>query len=638
MALRIETFSNTKGKSGFFKAIGHPLTVPRAADLYASLRAANGVALYDPLGLAESLHELYPLSSIGVRDVYVQAIESLGKTVLGHVVKPITAFDGGTVQALLVVAFDAQRLIAHIRHLIPVEITIYSLDALRLPDSMLTNPANYLDPLNFATNFGFLRDRPNDHTRIVTSDYWSGLGAKALPRVWCCLLDQAGSVLAQWEDVVPSPGASLVLDSQEIRRRFGLTDFTASLFIHVQGVARHDVVKYALDVYGDDGTVLSCTHDANAWPSDLFAGLPAPTENETVVMWIQNSHPVPIPAHTVGLNLMGDSEIRHVPVEIAPFACYALDVSDLFPDARWPQQFEVQAGRHFVRPRYEVHVRGGRSRMAHVNVERNDLVVDERIPELTRWIKKSYILPAPILPVAQWQSTMQPNPMSTAQTDLPIAALFYDASGREIGRYDFGCLARRDSVAVDINAILTEQQAILPSGSGHVELVYEFSQGGSADGWLHGLFRYTQRTSGHIAETSFGAHMYNTVLTYRNEPQSYIAVAPGLSTRLFLRLGDAPLDTFCHLIYPTSADWHKQSDTLFMLFDRTGKAVAERRVHIPVSGSVHWRYHEMFDADTRKQAGDAAYIIIRDTTCRLFGYHGLVNGDTAFCMDHMFGF
>jgi hypothetical protein len=32
-----------------------------------------------------------------------------------------------------------------------------------------------------------------------------------------------------------------------------------------------------------------------------------------------------------------------------------------------------------------------------------------------------------------------------------------------------------------------------------------------------------------------------------------------------------------------------------------------------------------------------AYIIVRDTGCRLFGYHGLLAGDTAFAMDHMFG-
>ena len=638
MALKIETFSNAKGGNSFFKALGHPLTVAKAADLYARLCAAGSVAIYDPLGMAESLDAFYSLQAIKVSAVYVQRIEDLDKTILGHAVQAVTALPQSAADILLITAFDAERLILQIRHLIPVGVTLLSLDALRLPDEMLTNPRYYLDSLNFATNFGFFRDSDGLHTRIVSCDYWSGLGAKVLPRVWCMLFDQSGAVLAQWQDNITAPGASLIIDSREIRQRFKLSDFTASLFIHVLGVARHDIVKYALDLYGDDATVLSCSHDANAWPSDLFAGLPAPDKDETVLMWIQNSHPVPIPAHAVGINLMGSDEIRYVPTEIAPFASYPLNVADLFPEARWPQQFEVQAGRYFVRPRYEVHVKNGRSRIAHINVERNDLVADAGIPELTRLMGKAYLLPAPILPVAQWQSVMQPNPMSTAQQNLPIAAIFYDASGIEVARHGFGCLPRNASVAIDINAVLAQQSASLPSGSGHVELVYDFSAGGSADGWLHSLFRYTQRASGHIADTSFGAHIYNTVLTYRNEPQSYASTPPGLSTRLFLRLGDAPLDTFCHLIYPASTPWHAHSDTSFILYNRGGERIAETQVNIPCSGSLHWRYSLAFDPATRQRAGDGSYILIRDLTCRLFGYHGILNADVAFSMDHMFGF
>src|SRR3546814_15345261 len=66
-----------------------------------------------------------------------------------------------------------------------------------------------------------------------------------------------------------------------------------------------DVVKYALDIYGDDSSVLSCTHDANAWPADFYAGLPAPDDGERVLLWIQNSHPRPIPKGAIGLNHMG---------------------------------------------------------------------------------------------------------------------------------------------------------------------------------------------------------------------------------------------------------------------------------------------------------------------------------------------
>ena len=182
-------------------------------------------------------------------------------------------------------------------------------------------------------------------------------------------------MLAQWQDALSAPGASLVVDSQAVRRRFNLGEYTGSLFIHVLGVAGHDVVKYALDTYGDDATRLSCTHDANAWPSDLYAGLPAPKPEESVVLWIQNSHPVTIPKRGIGMNLMGSSEIAWLDEDIPPFACHPLDVATLLPQARWPQQIEIQAGRYFVRPRYEVHAKNGRSRIAHANVERNDLAV-----------------------------------------------------------------------------------------------------------------------------------------------------------------------------------------------------------------------------------------------------------------------
>jgi hypothetical protein len=50
------------------------------------------------------------------------------------------------------------------------------------------------------------------------------------------------------------------------------------------------------------------------------------------------------------------------------------------------------------------------------------------------------------------------------------------------------------------------------------------------------------------------------------------------------------------------------------------------------------RYRTLFDADIRAAAGVGAYAVIRDTTCRLFGYHGLLGEGGAFSLDHMFGF
>ena len=227
--------------------------------------------------------------------------------------------------------------------------------------------------------------------------------------------------------------------------------------------------------------------------------------------------------------------------------------------------------------------------------------------------------------------------MATCQTELPVALIIYDASGHEIGREALGRLSRDHRRVVDVTAFAADWGG-LPSGYGHFELVYDFSDGGSADGWLHALFRYEDNESGHGADTSFGAHVFNTVLTYKGEPQSYIAEPPGLTTRLFLRLGQRPLDTICHLIYPASTPWHEQSSTEFVLFDGAGTEIDHRAVEIPCGGSHLWRYRNVFSDAERDRAGDGAYIVVRDSTCRLFGYHGLLGEAGAFSFDHMFGF
>ena len=183
--------------------------------------------------------------------------------------------------------------------------TLLTLDDVRLPESLLTSRSRYLDKLNFATNFAFFRDADGLHTRLVSANYWASYGASNV-RLWLRLFDADGAVLATWEQILPSGPGGFSIDSQHVRERFALAPFTGQLFIHAVGVAGHDVVKYALDTYAsDNGASLSCTHDANAWPSDRFAGLPAPRPDEKVILWLQNSHALPIPAGTVSLDRMG---------------------------------------------------------------------------------------------------------------------------------------------------------------------------------------------------------------------------------------------------------------------------------------------------------------------------------------------
>lgn len=636
MPLRIETFSNVTGGSSFFKAVGHPLAAPKAAILMARLASFGPVAFYDPLGLLSGLAEFYDLSAIPVAGVYVQNVELVGTEVFGHRAQAVTDLPTSGARTVFVVAFDSQRCEGHIAHLIPKDVGVVSLDAMRVPEDMLNDPGHYLSKFNWATNFAWFRDEPGHHTRIVSSNYWPRYGAKGT-RLWACLFDGEGRPIADWTEPMPPSDGTVVIDSQQVRAKLGLGDFCGTLFLHVIGAAGHDVVKYALDTYGDDDTVLSCTHDANAWPAERYAGLPAPREDERVILWIQNSHPTPIPAGAVGLNRMGQDEVRTVAREIPPFATVALDSRDLFPDARWPQQFEIQAGKHFVRPRYEIVSTNGRRRIAHANVERTDLKPDPKLAALTGTaIGKGHILPAPILPPDRWRTILLPTPMSTAQTELPVKAVLYDRDGRELARHAFGNLKRSDSVALDVTALLSDQT--LPGGWGHVELVYDFEAGTVADGWLHALFRYEDAKTGHVAETSFGSHLFNMAMVYRDEPQSYHGRPPGLSTRLFLRLGTTPWDTLCHLVYPASTPWHAQSDTSLVLTRRDGHEVARKKVAIPCGGSLYWRYHEMFTEAERLAAGEHAYVLIRDTTCRLFGYHGCLAGDSAFSLDHMFGF
>ena len=141
-----------------------------------------------------------------------------------------------------------------------------------------------------------------------------------------------------------------------------------------------------------------------------------------------------------------------------------------------------------------------------------------------------------------------------------------------------------------------------------------------------------------MAETSFGSHMFNTALTYRGEPQSYSGPPPGLSTRLFLRIAPPPLETFCHLVYPVSDAWHAQSATALTLRSADGDELAREAVAIASSGSRFWTAGEIFGEKRIAQAGKDAYVIVRDETCRLFGYHGVRDVSGSFSLDHMFGF
>ncbi len=630
--LNIQTFDARAGGNVLYKALAHPLAAEAIEQLAARL-SHGALAVYDPDEVADALWAMHPSMPRAV-ELYVHDVAQIGERRAGIAALPLTDLPRSRCTQLLIAAFDAGRIEARIRCMIPQGMALATLDEAKLPQPMLTNPGRYLDRLNFATNYAFFRDTGTPggaglHTRLVTANYWAGYGARSV-RLWLRLFGEDGGVLAEWEQGTPAGPGGIGIDSQDVRARFKLPEFTGQLFVHAIGAAGHDVVKYALDTYGSGGEAsLSCTHDANAWPSNRYAGMPAPRRGERVVLWLQNSHAAPIPAGAVSLDRMGAETPAPLARELAGYASVAVDVADLLPGLEWPAQVEVRAGRHVVRPRYEV-TQEGRTRIAHLNVERADLKPNPEIKSLHNLLGRGYLLPFPVLPPERFRSIVLPTPMAESQANLPLRLETFGTDGRKLGERFLGNLPRKHGLAVDL--------AELGAEAGHAELVYDFREGGDADGWMHCLVRYEHQASGHAAESSFGAHIYNTAMTYRDEPQSYSGPPPGLSTRLFLKLGDRTRRSYAALIYAASAPWHKQSSTTLLLHDSAGAVIAEETLHIACSGSSIVWPHEVFGDRLLEQAGARGYMLIRDTTCRLFGYHGLMEESGAFSLDHMFGF
>src|SRR6202008_2083357 len=101
-------------------------------------------------------------------------------------------------------------------------------------------------------------------------------------------------------------------------------------------------------------------------------------------------------------------------------------------------------------------------------------ISNPELPQLAKTLGKGYLLPAPILPRREWQSLLLPTPMAVAQAELPIAAIAYDPAGVELGRQRFGRLPRGHRVELDLDAL----GAPLGDGYGHIELTYDFTEGG----------------------------------------------------------------------------------------------------------------------------------------------------------------
>src|SRR5579863_3231870 len=213
--LRIETFNNTRGGNAFFKAVTHPLAARAAPDLLRRLGRGR-VAIYDIDLQVDALAELYDFSRLDLAGCFVQDVTAIGRPILGRRAQPVTEMKESGATAVFVVAFEADRAIAQIRHLLPEAAEVLSLDSIRLPEALVPSVRRYLDPLNFATNFVFFRESRGLSTKLVTANYWASYGAQAL-KLWLLLLDEAGSPLAEWIEEVPREAACIVIESGAVR-------------------------------------------------------------------------------------------------------------------------------------------------------------------------------------------------------------------------------------------------------------------------------------------------------------------------------------------------------------------------------------------------------------------------------------
>jgi hypothetical protein len=172
--LNINTFDARAGGNVLYKALAHPLAADGISRLYG--RLVGPVALYDPDGIAEALLALHP-DLPGLCGLFAHDVTEVGASRAGLTVRALTELPGSGAATVLIAAFDAGRVAARIRAMLPAGSAVLTLDEARLPEAMLTNRARYLDRMNFATNFAFFRDAEGMSTRLVSANYWTGYGA-----------------------------------------------------------------------------------------------------------------------------------------------------------------------------------------------------------------------------------------------------------------------------------------------------------------------------------------------------------------------------------------------------------------------------------------------------------------------------
>ena len=166
-----------------------------------------------------------------------------------------------------------------------------------------------------------------------------------------------------------------------------------------------------------------------------------------------------------------------------------------------------------------------------------------------------------------------------------------------------------------------------------------FATVATTNGWLHALFRYEQRATGHAAESSFGGHIFNTVMTYKGEPQSYNGPPPGVSTKLFLKLGLGGTRSFsCSSIRPRQNGMSVPARR--WIVRRRGQLAATQRISISCFGWRSFRLYQYFRRRMKLlEARMPVRPLIKHPTCQAISRPmASMTQQVSISFDHMFGF
>lgn len=115
--LDIQTYDARQGGNLLYKALAHPLAAEAVTALRERLQQAGPLAVYDPDGAAAMLFALHD-GLPAVTELYVHDVTAVGRPAFGIQARALTEIGGSAAGVLLVAAFDADRIVARIAHMI----------------------------------------------------------------------------------------------------------------------------------------------------------------------------------------------------------------------------------------------------------------------------------------------------------------------------------------------------------------------------------------------------------------------------------------------------------------------------------------------------------------------------------------